>query len=284
MLQALVNGVTDGMLIGLTALGLSLVYTVQKFPNVSQGGLVAAGAYATYAFGALTASWVLAVAAGVLTAFCLGAAAYLVAVRPFRTAPLMTLLIVTVGLEFVLDYTVALIWGNSQRTFAFGVAGQFSLGGLEVSRPAAYTSVVALVTMAAVAVVISRTRLGREMRALSDDRSLARVAGLSENRTLTLAWGLVGALAAVAGICYGVKSQLSPLMGWNLLLPSFAAAILGGLGSFGGAVLGGVLVGVGMELFALVLPAVFKPAFAFVILTLLLLARPQGLLGKAVRV
>jgi neutral amino acid transport system permease protein len=284
VLQAIVNGVTDGMLIGLTALGLSLIYAVQRFPNVSQGGLVAAGAYATYAFGAVVGSWYLAVGAGVLTAFALGMACYLTVIRPFREAPLMTLLIVTVGLEFILDYTVTLIWGSSLRTYDFGVTGQFSVGSLYVSKPAAYTSLVALSTMAAIAAVVGRTRLGREMRALSDDRPLARIARVSEHRTLMFTWGLVGVLAAMAGICYGVKSQLTPLMGWNLLLPSFTAAILGGLGSFGGAILGGMLVGVGMELFSLAFPAVYRPAFAFVVLTLLLLARPQGLLGKAVRV
>lgn len=280
----MVNGVTDGMLIGLMALGLTLVYAVQRFPNISQGGLVAAGAYTTYALAAVVTTWYLAVAAGVLASFVLGAVAYLIVVRQFRAAPLMTLLIVTMGLEFILDYTIALFWGNSLRTYEFGVTGQFAAGDLHVSKAAAYTSLVALAAMAATAAVIGRTRLGREMRALSDDRSLARVARISENRTLMLTWGLVGALAAIAGICYGVKTHLTPLMGWNLLLPSFAAAILGRLGSFGGAILGGVLVGVGMEMFALVLPPVYKPAFAFVILTLLLLARPQGLKGKAVRV
>ncbi|WP_336203875.1 branched-chain amino acid ABC transporter permease [Nonomuraea sp. LPB2021202275-12-8] len=284
MLQALINGVTDGMLIGLTALGISLVYAVQRFPNVSQGGLVTAGAYAAYAFGPLVGTWYLAIGAGVLSAFVLGMLGYLIVIRPFRTAPLMTLLIVTIGLEFVLDYTVSFFWGNSLRAYDFGVTGEFSVGGLYVSRVAAYTSLVALATMAVVATVVRRTRIGREMRALSDDKPLARVARISENRTLMLAWGAAGALAAVAGICYGVKSQLSPLMGWNLLLPSFAAAILGGLGSFGGAILGGVVVGVGMELFTLAMPAVFKPIFAFLVLTLLLLVRPQGLLGKAVRV
>lgn len=284
MLQALVNGVADGLLIGLTALGLSLIYAVQRFPNVSQGGLLAAGAYATYAFGSVLGAWYLAVGAGLLTAFGLGVLGYLLVIRPFRAAPLMTLLIVTVGLEFILDYTVALIWGNSLRTYRFGVTGQFSAGGLYLSKAAAYTSLVALAAMAATAAVVSRTRLGRQMRALSDDQSLARIARVPENRTLMLTWGVVGVLAAIAGVCYGVKSQLSPLMGWNLLLPSFAAAILGGLGSFTGALLGGALVGVGMEMFSLALPSVYKPAFAFVVLTLLLLARPQGLLGKAVRV
>ncbi|MFG1928958.1 branched-chain amino acid ABC transporter permease [Cryptosporangium sp. NPDC048952] len=284
MLQALVNGITDGLLIGLMALGVSLVYVVQRFPNVSHGGLVAAGAYATYAYGRFLDSWYLAIAAGVLTAFGLGALCYWFVIRPFRTAPLMTLLIVTVGLEFVLDNTIALIWGSSLRTYGFGVAGEFAPGGVHVSKAAVYTSLVALATMAVVAVVIGRTGLGRDMRALSDDRSLARVAGISENRTLMLTWGLVGVPAAIAGVCLGVKSQLTPLMGWNLLLPSFAAAILGGLGGFGGAILGGVLVGVGMEVFTLAFPAVFKPVFAFVLITLLLLARPQGLLGKAVRV
>ena len=284
MLQALVNGMADGVLIGLMALGISLVYAVQRFPNVSQGGLVAAGAYATYAFGPLLSAWYLAVAAGALTAFVLGAVCYLAAIRPFRAAPLMTLLVVTVGLEFVLDNTIALIWGSSLRTFDFGVTGQFSLGGVHVSKAAAYTSLVALAAMAAVALVIGRTGLGRDMRALSDDRSMARVAGINENRTLMLTWGLVGALAATAGMCLGIKSQLTPLMGWNLLLPSFAAAILGGLGSFGGAILGGVLVGAGMEVFSLAFPAVFKPVLAFVVITLLLLARPTGLMGKAVRV
>jgi branched-chain amino acid transport system permease protein len=284
VLQALVNGLTDGMLIGLTALGLTLVYAVQRFPNVSQGGLLAAGAYATYAIGSLVSTWYVAVAAGVLTAFGLGAAGYLVVIRPFRAAPLMTLLIVTVGFEFILDYTIALIWGSSLRTYDFGVTGQFSIGAVSVSKAAAYTSLVALVAMGAMAAVIGRTRLGREMRALSDNRTLARTARISENRTLMLTWGLVGVLAAIAGICYGVKSQLTPLMGWHLLLPSFAAAIVGGLGSFGGAIVGGVLMGVGMEIFSLTFPAVYKPAFAFVVITLLLLVRPQGLLGKAVRV
>lgn len=112
MLQAMVNGVTDGMLIGLMALGLTLVYAVQRFPNISQGGLVAAGAYTTYALAAVVTTWYLAVAAGVLASFVLGAVAYLIVVRQFRAAPLMTLLIVTMGLEFILDYTIALFWGT----------------------------------------------------------------------------------------------------------------------------------------------------------------------------
>lgn len=284
MLQALVNGVTDGMLIGLTALGLSLIYAVQKFPNVSQGGLLAAGAYATYLFDMILGPWYLALGAGLLVAFLLGMLSYLVVIRPFRSAPFMTLLIVTIGLEFILDYTIALVWGNSLRTYEFGLPGQVTIGETYVSKAALCTSLLAVVAMVTVATIISRSRLGREMRALSDDPALARVARISEGRTLMLTWGLVGLLAAIAGVSYGVNAQLTPLMGWHLLLPSFAAAILGGLGNFGGAIAGGVLMGVGMEMFGLVLPSVYNPAFAFVVLTLLLLVRPQGLFGKSVRV
>jgi neutral amino acid transport system permease protein len=284
MIQAVVNGTADGMLIGLMALGISLVYAVQKFPNVSQGALVTAGAYLTYLGQELTQRWYLAVALGLVLSVALGMAAYQVVIRPFVTAPLMTLMIVTIGLEFVLDYTIALGWGNSLRTYDFGLTGQTNVGGVYLTHAAVVTSAVALVAMAGTAVVLTRSRLGRDMRALSDDPALAQVARVSRQRTLLFTWGLVGLLAGLAGLFFGVKAQLSPTLGWHLLLPAFAAAILGGLGSFTGAILGGVLMGVGMEVFSLLLPTVYKPAVAFVVLTALLLARPRGLFGKAVRV
>ncbi|BCB75329.1 branched-chain amino acid ABC transporter permease [Phytohabitans flavus] len=284
MIQAVVNGIADGMLIGLMALGITLIYAVQKFPNVSHGALVTGGAYLTYLSQALTQRWYLAVALGLVLSVALGMAAYQVVIRPFIAAPLMTLMIVTIGLEFVLDYTIALVWGNSLRTYDFGLTGQTTVGGFYTTHAALATSAVALLAMAGTAVVLTRSRLGRDMRALSDDPSLAQVARVSRQRTLLFTWGLVGLLAGLAGVSYGVKAQLTPMLGWHLLLPSFAAAILGGLGSFTGAILGGVLIGVGMEVFSLLLPTVYKPAMAFVVLTVLLLARPRGLFGKAVRV
>jgi len=140
--------------------------------------------------------------------------------------------------------------------------------------------IVAWGLVAAVYLFLGRTKTGKALRALADNPSLARVAGINTERMLIWAWGLAGLLVAVAGILYGIETQLRPEMGWIFLLPLFAAVILGGKGSITGALAGGLVLGIAQQLSTLFMVPTYKPAVAFIIMILVLIFRPKGIFGR----
>ncbi|HEY9470478.1 MAG TPA: branched-chain amino acid ABC transporter permease [Propionibacteriaceae bacterium] len=284
LLQRLTDGLIDGSLIALAAIGISLVFSVQRFANVSQAGLMSAGAYLGFvgtSFG-LTLGFVFlfAIVGGAL----LGMLVFLLAFRPLRNATRITLLVASIGADLILRNGIAMIWGTGLRGYAAENLGSINLGGLAISRVGIIIAAIALFSMAVLWVVVNHTRVGRDMRALADLPELARVVGISPNRVHIWSWAMVGVIAAIAGVCIAWESSLSPDLGWHAVLAAFAAAILGGMGDIRGAVVGGFIMGVASEVATMVMPSTYKPVLAFVVMTLVLLIRPWGIFGKAQRV
>jgi branched-chain amino acid transport system permease protein len=201
--------------------------------------------------------------------------------RPLRERSGITLLVASMGVAFVLENAVRFVAGNTPLGYAVEAARPWRWAGLRFNLEQLITVAVSLACLLVVALIFKGSRLGRAMRAVADNPSLAATRGVSRQTVATLTWLLAGGLAALAGLLIGLDATLDPQMGWNYLLPVFAAAVLGGWSSPGAAVAGALVMGVLSELSTLVLPAHYRTLVAFAALSLLLLLRPSGLFGRA---
>jgi branched-subunit amino acid ABC-type transport system permease component len=288
-LQLLVNGLVAGSIISISAVGLTLVYGILGIVNFAHGDYLAFGAYMAFV---ANVTWGLGIVPSALFAMVatagLGIALEFTLWRPMRRrrAGTISLFITSIGLALVLRDAILLVWGPQGRRYNIDVFKVYELGPLRLS--ASQLATIAIVTPAIVLVglMLSRTRVGKAMRAVSDDRSLAAVSGVDVDRITVATWAISSALAGLAGMLEGlVQSSFDPNTGASILLPTFAAVVLGGVGSAYGALLGGLALGVAMELSTWSIlhggiNPVYKPVVAFVTLIVVLLVRPQGLFGK----
>jgi branched-subunit amino acid ABC-type transport system permease component len=193
---------------------------------------------------------------------------------------LLPLLVTSVGVAFVLHNAVRMVAGSNPIRFPLPLLRPWDVAGVFVPKEQVATIAVALIAMALVHLLLRRTMLGKTMRAVADDAALARSAGVAAPKVLAATWFLSAAIGALGGILLAVTQvTLDPDMGWRFLLVVFAAVLLGGIGSPYGAMLGGLIVGLGVELGATYVSADYAYAFAFLVLIAVLLARPQGLMG-----
>ncbi len=301
LLQQLVNGLSLGALYALIAVGYTVVYGIIQLINFAHGEIFMLGA-----FGALTANillfdgstsiWVLpvmivaAVLASVLVAVLMERVAY----RPLRNAPRLAPLITAIGVSIFLQEAVRLFYGDipglpdakkaisfPQIEYVTGTA--VAVGGVSVSRSALFTLAMLLICGVLLWYVVNRTRMGRAMQATSQDPDTARLMGINVDRVIVFAFALGAALAAVAGICHGLlNNNVDYRMGFLAGLKGFTAAVLGGIGNIAGAVVGGLVLGVVESLATQLLPSAWKDVTAFALLILVLVFRPQGLLGARV--
>ena len=187
------------------------------------------------------------------------------------------------GVAFVLENVIRFFFGADVRTLDVPVARPLIWNGLRLNHEQLLIAVVALSAMAVVAVLLKRTRLGRAMRAISDDPDLAEVRGIERARTVDWTWAISGVLTALAGVMIALDGIVDPLIGMNYLVSVFAAAVIGGIGNPFGAVVGALIIGLVEETSALVVSTTYRQGISFVVLVLVLLMRPQGLFG-AVRI
>jgi branched-subunit amino acid ABC-type transport system permease component len=289
-LQLLANGLVTGSVIAIAAVGVSIVYGILRLVNFAYGDLMAFGALAAYAFNGplgipLVAAAALAMVATALLSLLLDAVLW----RPLRArrAGFMSFFLASIGLALVLRQALLLAYGPQSQTYRIDPYRVYVIGGVRLSQAQVVTIVTAFVVILALGLFLARTTLGRTMRALADDRALAAIAGVDVNRTIAYTWILSGLLAAVAGVLAGlVQTTFDPNFGFQLLLPIFAAVVLGGIGSAYGALAGGLLLGIAMELSTWSsllggVDPVYKPVVAFVVLAGALMVRPQGLFGRA---
>jgi len=291
LLQLLANGLVTGSIIAIAAIGLSLVYGILKIVNFAHGDFLTFGAFMAFLANITWgASMVVAVVFAMLATAALGVVLEFVLWRPIRRrgAGLISLFIVAIGLALVLRHMIFLVWGSRPRRYDVDVFQVYDLGPIRLSLSQLVVIAIAFTAIAAVGFMLARTRLGKSMRALSDNRDLAAATGIDIDRVTTYTWLLGAGLAGLGGVLQGlVQNAFNPNMGFTLLLFIFAAVVLGGVGSAYGALAGGVVVGVVMDLSTWnALPAggvnpVYKPVVAFTILILVLLFRPQGVLGRA---
>jgi branched-chain amino acid transport system permease protein len=276
-----VNGIVEGLIIGLAALGINLVYAVARFPNVAIGDLMTVGAYAGIGVQTLGGrSTALQMLAGFVACAALAILYYQAVFRRLRDRAMVAPLLASIGLAFLTRSILSFFFGQQQLVFQVPIARAFRILGLRIQPGDLWLAGVALATVFAVFALLFLTPIGRRMRAVADNSDLARASGIRVEPVMLALWSAVGAVAAIAGIVLGIRTVVMPEMGWNLLLPAFAAAVLGGVGSPFGAVVAGVVLGVAEELSTPFIGFTYKIALSFIVLAGVLSLRPQGLFGR----
>jgi len=284
-LQLFLNGVILGSIIALGAIGLSLIYGILKFGHFAHGDLMTLGAYFAFLFKVQLGLpfWLAFVLAAALTA---GTAVLLnfILYRHLKKRDSVIVMISSVGAALIIRNFVLLVWGPQNKFYEKAIQMPILIGGglLRIKENQIIILVLALSLVIAVHLFLSRTKLGKAMRAMSDNIDLAQITGINTERVIIWTWAMSGVLTAAAGILLAFDTHLTPVMGWNLLLPLFAAVILGGIGSPYGAMFGGLVIGISQEMSTLIISAAYKPAVAFSIMILMLIIRPSGLMGKKV--
>jgi neutral amino acid transport system permease protein len=290
LVQLFVNGLVTGSIIAISAIGLTLVYGILRIVNFAHGDYLTFGAFMAFSINVtLGANMIVATLFAMIATAFLGLGLEYVLWRPMRRkgAGVVSLFITSIGLALVLRDVVFLIWGAQGRRYNIDVFQVYRLGFLRLSLSQIVTIAISATAILLVAVMLARTRLGKAMRALSDNRSLASVAGIDVDRVTASTWFIGSALAGLGGVLIGlVQSSFEPNTGASLLLPIFAAVILGGVGNAYGALVGGLTLGVAMEVSTWSalgggIDPIYKPVVAFVVLIVMLLLRPQGLFGIA---
>jgi branched-chain amino acid transport system permease protein len=304
MLQLLVDGLVVGSTVALGAIGLTLTYSLLRFANFGHGELLTIGAYAALAvvgalagfaappIGPFSFGWPLlaalpvAAAATALVALAVDAARF---ARLRARGAAIVLIIASFGAALALRNVLLFSFGplpeyySREIQIAIALVPRSVLGGMRVTPDQAFVLGLALACMGALHLFLSRTVLGKAMRATAMNPDLARVAGIDTAAVIRATWILGATLASVAGVFAGLTGQVRTTLGFELLLPMFAAAILGGVGSVHGAAIGGLVVGLAESLLTPVLGAEYRAASAFLAIIAILLVRPQGLFGKPAR-
>ena len=297
--QFLVDGLVSGAVIGLGAVGVTLTYSILRFANFAHGEFVTAGAYLTLSLAGLvgallegtraplvpltvTIALLISLPVGIALTGLLALGLDRVLFRPLRAErETIVAVMASFGASLALRSLVEAIFTSRPEYFtrALQIAKPLGAGLRATSNQIAAIAVAAMIGVA-VHLLLTGTRIGRAMRAVSENPDLARVGGIDVGRVIRFTWLLGGGLACVAGVVVGLLVQIRPFMGFDLLLPLFAAAILGGIGSVPGAMLGGLIVGLSEAGAVALIGAPWRGAVAFAILTAVLLVRPAGLFGS----
>ena len=293
LLQQILNGLSLGSIYALIALGYTMVYGILKLINFAHGEVFMVGAYTGYYaaislgiehYGAASFPLLLALVVLLLAmaaSALLGVTIELFAYRPVRSAPRLTPLITAIGVSLLLQNAAMLLFSPNPRPYPPILREvRFELGGVIVTNVKLTIFAVAIVLMLGLHWFIQRTWTGKAMRAVSVNLDAARLMGIDTNRIIRSTFAVGSALAAAGGILFGLDQiMVSPLMGVLTGLKAFVAAVLGGIGNIRGAVLGGLLIGLAEQLTAGYLSPDYRDAITFVILIVILILRPQGLLG-----
>lgn len=287
LLQLVANGLITGSILAIGAIGITLVFGILDIGNFAHGEYLTIGMYAAWVVNvAMGLPFVLAVIAAVVVTALIGWLIDLGVLRSFRDKGPGALLIVTLGLSLIIRNVLLFIFGPAPKTYDVDVTSVYVIAGVRISFPQLMAIVVTIGVIALTAWLLGRTRTGKSMRAMADDRDLAGVAGVNMHRTRRSTWLISSGLAGLGGLLLALtQGAFNPETGWNILLLLFTAAILGGLRSAYGTLAGGLILGLSMEVSTWSgllggLDAIYKPVLAFVVLIALLLLRPQGLFGK----
>ncbi len=286
-----VAGLKLGAIIALAAVGLSLIYGVTGLVNFAHAEMVTLGAVTAYFFHAspLGPGWplVAATAPAVLVGAGFGWVQEVGLWRPLRNrqTALISMMVVSIGLSFAARNLILIIFGGVARAYPdFAGQGPIEILGIPMVPKHLFTVAAAVIVLGGVGLFLQRSRAGTAMRAVSDDPDLAESSGIDVDRVILLTWIMAGGLAALGGVFFGLNEAIKWDMGFRLLLLIFAAVVLGGLGTAYGAMVGGFIVGVSVEMSTLIFPNELKAAIGLGVLILMLLFRPQGILGTKERI
>ena len=285
LIAQLINGLQTGSVYALVALGYSMVYGIIKLLNFAHGDIIMVGAYMVYyAIASFALPPVVAIALAVLVSTLLGVFVEKVAYTPLRSAPRLSLLITAIGVSFLLENGAQLVFGADQKSMDPMITGSIMMGQINVSYVAIVTIVVSVAIMILLSFVVNKTKAGKAMRAVSEDMGAAQLMGISLNRTISMTFAIGSALAGVGSVLYlCAYTQASPTMGSMLGIKAFVAAVLGGIGSIPGAMIGGFTIGVLEALVAAIGFSMWKDAAVFLVLIIVLLFKPTGFLGKKIQ-
>ncbi len=284
LISQLINGLNVGSIYALIALGYTMVYGIAKMLNFAHGDVIMVGAYTVYvAINNLGWPPMVAVVFGIFVCALLGVVIEKVAYKPLRRASPLAVLITAIGVSYLLQSLSLLIFGSKQIPFQSIIhLDPIKIGALTISGEAVVTLVTTVIIMIALTLFINKTKAGKAMLAVSEDRAAAELMGVNVNRTISMTFAIGSGLATVAGVLYACSyGFIGPYMGSMAGIKAFIAAVLGGIGNVPGAMLGGILLGLIESLSKAYISSQLSDAIVFGVLILVLLIRPAGLLGKS---
>jgi neutral amino acid transport system permease protein len=289
VIQAL-TGLRFGLIIAITAIGLSLIFGTTGLVNFAHGELVTLGAVVAWFLNAPGGPGIQLIGAGIIAvalSMAAGGAIELGLWRPLRRrrTGLIQMLVISIGLSLVLRNVIQIWFGGASRPyFDYTIQQSLVFGPIRITPRDLVVMLLATIALVGVATMLQRTRIGKAMRAVADNRDLAESSGIDVQRVILVIWIVGGGLAGFGGVLFGVTENVSFIMGFRLLLLMFAGVILGGLGTAYGAMVGSLVVGLVTELSTLWFSTELKLVWALIVLILILLVRPQGLLGRRERI
>ncbi len=295
--QHLINGLTLGGIYALIALGYTMVYGILKFINFAHGEILMVGTYSSlFLFNTLITGgktgavlfilFILALLFGMVISALLGVVIETIAYKPLRKASRLAPLLSAIGVSIILSNSAAYFFGTRSRKFTYPFDNKpYNFFGLSITPTQLLTIFVCFFLMLGLKYFVDKTRIGRAMRASSENQNVDSLMGVNVNKIISITFAIGSALAVTAGVLYAVEYKVSPTMGTMTGLKAFIAAVVGGIGNISGAMLGGILLGV-LETFGtavLGIPVGYKDTIAFGVLILILLLKPDGILGKNIK-
>jgi branched-chain amino acid transport system permease protein len=280
IIQLAVNGLLAGAVLAVPAIGLTMIFAVLRFVNFALAGHMAVGAFVGYvlnvtlglpAWLAVLGAFVGAAASGIITDH--------LALRPLRRYSPLTLAIASIALNIMMESALQFIFGGAPRNYAIALQRDWIIAGVQVGPQQVEGAVLAVVAMVFLFAFLAATTTGKAMRAVADNPALADSKGIDPDRMARLAVGLGMGLSGIGGMLVGLDTSIDPLLGFRAILTVFAAAVVGGLGSIPGAVVGALVIGLAEEMSLLALPATYKAAVGFLAILCILTLKPNGLVG-----
>ncbi|MBO5197654.1 MAG: branched-chain amino acid ABC transporter permease [Lachnospiraceae bacterium] len=279
-----INGLNVGSIYALIALGYTMVYGIAKMLNFAHGDIIMVGAYTVYVcLSSANMPAFAAVLIGIVVCSLLGMVIEKIAYKPLRKASPLAVLITAIGVSYFLQSVAQLIFGSREVSFQSIIPlGAVSIGELKISGEAVVTMAVTILIMILLTLFINKTKAGSAMLAVSEDKAAAELMGINVNRTISLTFAIGSGLAAIAGVLYACSyGFIGPYMGSMTGIKAFVAAVLGGIGSIPGAMIGGILLGIIESLSKAYISTRLSDAIVFGVLILVLVLRPSGILGKS---
>ena len=281
-IETLLNGLSMGSTYAMIALGYTMVYGIAKMLNFAHGDVIMVGGYMLFITMTAIGNPILGLAIAVVFCILLGITIEKIAYKPLRGASPLAVLITAIGVSYLLQSTAQMIFGSAPKMLIIANLGNLEFSGLKIPIYTLVTLGCSIVIMVALSIFVKYTKIGRAMIAVSEDKGAAQLMGINVNGIITITFAIGSALAAFAGFFMLMKSpSLTNTLGAMPGIKAFTAAVIGGIGSIPGAMLGGILIGV-VESISLTVPAIapYTDAIEFLILIVILLVRPTGILGK----
>ncbi|MBR0466459.1 MAG: branched-chain amino acid ABC transporter permease [Clostridia bacterium] len=281
-ITTLINGLSIGGIYAMIALGYTMVYGIAKMLNFAHGDIIMVGGYTIYVFLNMTGHPAIAIITAIIFCLILGVTIEKVAYKPLRGASPLAVLITAIGVSYLLQSLAQIIFGSAPKMVTIFNFGTKNIGGLRIQISTIVTLIATIIVMIALSLFVKFTKMGRAMIATSEDKDATQLMGINVNGVITVTFAIGSSLAAIAGLFYLMKSpSLTNTLGSMPGIKAFTAAVIGGIGSIPGAMLGGFLLGI-VECISYSIPVIapYTDAIEFLILIVILLVRPTGILGK----